>query len=391
MKRTSIALVSLAFGLWALPAHAETLKFGYLTDTSGPTQDISKIAYEGFSLYIDKINKAGGIDGRQIEVDVRDVGLDTARAVATAQDLANQGALAILGLPLSTVQLGVNTAMLRSEVPVIAGYPSNINIILPPAQSNAFGTGLVFDIAGWAGGELARVASPNGKSFVCTTLEGPGGIQACKNALITAKKAGFEEVESVIFPVTMRDLNSVAQRIAALNPDVVLLSIGRSRTQALVPALGASGFQGVALSMEAGTGDDVVRAVAKSTPGIEMWSFARYVSSGYGDGPQVTALDDAAKEAGIDEWLTMHAGGWALAMTVEAAAKSCASPCTPQKFRDALTGVDVDTGGLTGAPIKFSETDHYGTTTYQLLKYNKDSDKLEPVGDWNEYASTVTK
>ena len=388
LKRLTLAA---ALALCSTHASAENIKLGYLTDTSGPTQDISKIAYEGFTLYIDKINKSGGVDGRKFEVDVRDVGLDAARAVATAQDLASQGAIAILGLPLSPVQLGVNTAMLRANVPVIAGYPSNINIILPPAQANAFGTGIVFDVGGWAGGELARIASPKGKTFVCTSLEGPGGVQTCKNSSLTAKKAGFEKAETVIFPITMRDLNSVAQRIAELKPDVVLMSIGRSRTLAMVPALNAAGYRGVALSMEAGTGDDVVREVAKANPEIEMWSYARFVSSGYGSGVQVAALDDAAKSAGIKEWLTMHAGGWSLAMTVEAAAKGCPSPCTPQKFQEALTKVNVDTGGLTGAPIRFSEADHYGASTWRLLKYNKETDKLLPVGDWHKYDSNVTK
>ena len=71
LKRLTLAA---ALALCSTHASAENIKLGYLTDTSGPTQDISKIAYEGFTLYIDKINKSGGVDGRKFEVDVRDVG-----------------------------------------------------------------------------------------------------------------------------------------------------------------------------------------------------------------------------------------------------------------------------------------------------------------------------
>lgn len=392
MKTVRHTFISISLCMTAAaPAVAETVKFGYLTDTSGPTQDISKPSLEGFNLYIDRLNKAGGVNGRRIVVDVRDTGIDTARAVATAQELAANGAVAIIGLPLSTVQAGVYAAMERSGVPVVAGYPSNIGLVLPPAKPNAFATGVVFDLAGWIGGEATRDAAPKGKTMVCTSFESPGGIVSCKGGVAAAKAKGFTTAESVLFPIATRDFRSLAERITALKPDVVLAVLGRSRLIAMVPALASAGYKGAVVSMEAGTGDDAVREVAKNAPDIDLWSYTRFVSQGYGEGPQVRALDAAAKGAGINEWLAVHSGGWALGMVVEDGVKRCASPCTPQKFQEALTQTKLDMGGLTGAPIQFTKEDHYGPTTWLLVQYDRAKDKLVPRAGWRPYSSTLPK
>lgn len=389
-----VRLVSALFAacvvtIFAGASAAQTIKLGYLTDTSGPTSDISKPSLEGFKLYMDRVNKAGGILGQKVEVDVRDTGIDTARAIATAEELAANNAIAIIGLPLSTVQAGVYAAMERAGVPVVAGYPSNIGVVLPPAKPNAFAIGVVFDLAGWIGGDLSRRVSPNGKSLVCVTFESPGGIVSCKGGLAAAKKRGFEKVETITFPIATRDFRTIAQRVVATNPDVVLAVLGRSRLLAMVPALANAGYKGAVLSMEAGTGDDAVRTVAKQAPAIEMWSYTRYVSSGYGQGPQVTALTEAAKAAGISEWLAVHSGGWTLAMVMESALKACGKGCTPAKLQAALSNLKVDTGGLTGAPIQFTANDHYGPSTYLLTHYDRQKDKMEAVGDWTSYSSSL--
>ncbi len=388
--RFTLAAAAILFASTAM-ARAEAVKLGYLTDTSGPTQDISKPSLEGFNLYIDRINKAGGVNGRKIELDIRDTGIDTARAVATAQELVAGGAIAIIGLPLSTVQAGVYAAMERNNVPVIAGYPSNIGLVLPPAKANAFATGIVFDLAGYIGGELSRDAAPKGKTMVCTSFESPGGIVSCKGAVAAAKLKGFEIAEAVMFPIPTRDFRAIAERITALKPDVVLTVLGRSRTIAMVPALAAAGYEGAVVSMEAGTGDDAVREVAKAAPKIDMWSYTRFVSQGYGDGPQVAALEKAVKEAGIKEWISVHSGGWALGMLVEDVIKRCASPCTSEKFQSALEQTKMETGGLTGAPIQFTKDDHYGPTTFMLVHYDRASDKMVPLKGWRPYSSTLPK
>src|SRR3546814_10020525 len=106
-----------------------------------------------------------------------------------------------------------------------------------------------------------------------------------------------------------------------MNPDILLTIFGRGRTVTFFPTIAEAGFQGKILSMEAGTGDDELRAASKAAPGIDVYSYARYVSGGQGEGSQVDALAAAAKAAGISEVLAFHSGGWVLGMTIADALK----------------------------------------------------------------------
>lgn len=364
-------------------------KIGYLVDASGPMQGIFNTGLDGFRLYIDSINEAGGIRGKKVEIMVRDVQIDPARSTSSAQELAGKGALAIVGLSLTSTHMPVYNAMSRVKVPVVTGFPANVGVVLPPdARDGVYGVGLAFEITGWVGGQLARKVAPKGKSFVCTVFESPGGFVACDAAIAAAKEAGFTSAEKVMFPVALRDFRPVAEKITAMNPDVLLTIFGRGRTLTFFPAVADAGFKGRILSMEAGTGDDELRAAAKSAQGIDVYSYARYVSGGQGAGPQVTALENAAKKGGVPEVLAFHSGGWVLGMTVADALKRCEEPCTSERLNVALSNTNIDTGGLTREPIVFTPKDHYGPTAYELYRYDRATDKVVSTGDIERAAST---
>src|SRR3546814_11340291 len=89
-----------------------------------------------------------------------------------------------------------------------------------------------------------------------------------------------------MFPVSLRDYRPVAEKITNMNPDILLTIFGRGRTVTFFPTIAEAGFQGKILSMEAGTGDDELRAASKAAPGIDVYSYAGYVSGGQGEGAQ---------------------------------------------------------------------------------------------------------
>ena len=171
------ALLAAAVPVLAQGQSNEPLKLGYLVDASGPMQGIFKTGLDGFKLYIDAVNESGGVNGRKIDLMVRDVQIDPARSAASAQELADQGALAILGLSLTSTHMPVYNAMQKAKVPVVTGFPANVGVVLPPnAREGVYGVGLAFEITGYVGGELARKVSPKGTTFVCTVFESPGGF-----------------------------------------------------------------------------------------------------------------------------------------------------------------------------------------------------------------------
>lgn len=384
-KRNLLKGLTLGLALVSLisPASsAEPFRFGYLTDASGPMQGTFKATFDGFRLFVDQLNKAGGVNGRPFQVEVRDIQSDTQRSVNAVQELASENALAILGLAVSNTHAAVYATAEKLGLPVVAAYPANIPLALPPASPNAFATGLIFSVTGEAAGKFAREVAPNGKTLVCLGFESPGSILACEAATKSAAANGFTRVESIIVPLTQRDFRGVVDKVMAINPDVVTDCFGRGHLVSLLPALGAAGYDKVYLNMESGIGVDALRDAVRDTPEIKLYTYSRYIVDGQGPGPQAEALRSAAKAAGLKELLTYHAAGWALGLVVADAASKCGEPCDRAAFTKALEQVSVDTGGLSGAPIKFSATDHYGSTAYQLYRFDTEKKSFSPVGAW---------
>lgn len=86
---------------------AKKIRLGVLTDESGVFASLGTTVTQGNQLGVDAINAAGGICGRQIELEVQDHGYDVQKAVALyAQEQPNvAGMLQMLGSPMTTALL----------------------------------------------------------------------------------------------------------------------------------------------------------------------------------------------------------------------------------------------------------------------------------------------
>ena len=74
--------------------------------------------------------------------------------------------------------------------------------------------------------------------------------------------------------------------------------------------------------------------------------------------------------------------GWALASVMEVAHSQCGYPCTGEKLNSVLETIKEDMGALMGGPIQFSPKDHYGTTWWQVSKYNVTEKHFLPAAEW---------
>lgn len=389
LRRVSVAMCIAVCAVTTATAQ-QPYRLGYLVDATGPMQGTFKTTLDGFRLFIDKLNKEGGVNGRPIEVQVRDIQSDTQRSVNAVQELAAAKVSGIFGLGVSSTHAAVYATADKLGLPVVAGFPANLPLALPPANANAFATGLVFNITGEVGGILSRRLSPNGKTLVCVGFEVPGSILACDAATKSAKAQGFTRVETFLVPQNQRDFRSLADKATALSPDVITDCFGRGHVVSFLPALAATGYDGIYLNMDSGIGADALREGAKDAPDVKLYSYSRFVSGTDGTGPQVDALRTTAKQAGIPEILAFHSAGWVLGQVAANALGRCPGDCTPAELTTALEAVDVDTGGLTGRRVTFSKTDHYGASAYRLYRFEHATKAFVPVGDWLEVTSTPT-
>jgi len=91
------AAVSLAFGLTACGGdegggdQAEVFKIGFCADLSGGFSSYDTPIRDGAQLAVDEINEAGGVEGMQLELLVKDCKNDKALAIQTTQELMDEG------------------------------------------------------------------------------------------------------------------------------------------------------------------------------------------------------------------------------------------------------------------------------------------------------------
>jgi branched-chain amino acid transport system substrate-binding protein len=104
----------------AKPAIAakEPILIGYLPALTGPSSSTGIGINRGVELAVKEINAAGGIDGRQIELIVRDTQSDPTKAVNGAAELAHGQKVSVVFGPLNSGEsLAVVPLLARSNVP----------------------------------------------------------------------------------------------------------------------------------------------------------------------------------------------------------------------------------------------------------------------------------
>ncbi|NPT35154.1 ABC transporter substrate-binding protein [Paraburkholderia xenovorans] len=362
-------------------------KLGYLVDASGPQSTTLKPTFDAFQLYIAQLNRAGGVNGRQVQIVTRDIQSDTQRSLNAVEQLRSESVSAVLGLGATNTHAPVYAAAQKLGLPVLASNPINIPIVLPPVKPYAFGLGQELSLAGIIGGHFAHRLRPQGKTIACVAFEVPGSILSCNKILEQAKAEGFQRGELYTVPISQRDFRAVVDRIVSLNPDVVADCIGREHLAALLPVLAASAYSGIFLSMDTGIGDKTLIDAVPANSKLQVYSFTRFVTHGDGAGPQASALRTALAAAHMPDDDASYAGGWALGLVVTDALRRCQGACGPDALRAALENVDIDSGGLTGARLTFTPNDHYGPSAWRLYRYDAAGKSLSAVGGWQRIAS----
>lgn len=363
-------------------ASGDPYRIGYVTDLSGPLSGSYSPTVEGFQLYIDNLNANGGIDGHPVEVLVRDDELNAEIAVAATIELVTrENVIGIFGLSLSSTHQPVYEAMQAEQVPVVTGF-SGIASALPPAQDYAFSAGTIFEVAGEAAGQFTPTIVPDGGTLVCVTFESVGGIAACDHHEAAAQDAGFD-TERVVFPVATREFASIAETIVSSTPDIVAGHYGSEQNVGVIAALRQAGYTGPYLIANYGvTEADVRRGMQAAGSQENIFLFGRYAMIDEST-PGVDELEAVAEQFGTEfELSNAHVSGWGIARVAHEALAACGFPCDGEGLNSALQGLTVDMQGVTGGPIEYTETDHYGTSYWRLNEFSPEEDEFAPIGDW---------
>jgi branched-chain amino acid transport system substrate-binding protein len=121
LASSAAAGAALATGL-ARPAIAanEPIKIGFLPALTGPSSSTGVAINRGTVLAVDEINKAGGVNGRKIELITRDTQSDPTKAVNATAELTQREKVHVLWGPLNSGEaLAATPLAARAGVPQI--------------------------------------------------------------------------------------------------------------------------------------------------------------------------------------------------------------------------------------------------------------------------------
>lgn len=258
-----LLVLVLALGVFAGCAKteekAETIKVGILGCHTGDYAVYGLAVKNGATLYIDKLNADGGINGKQIEIIAYDNKADNAEAINAFARMVDEGITALIGDVLTGNTLAVVAEANPINMPMITASATADSVTYDADNNKVFTN--VFRtcfIDSFQGQKMAEYASEVLAAKTAAIIYETGNDYAIglKDAF-KAKSAelGITIVQEEGYSTGDKDFKSQMTNIKAKTPEVVFCpnyyqDVGLMITQAreagiTVPFLGGDGWAGV--------------------------------------------------------------------------------------------------------------------------------------------------
>ncbi|MGA0595576.1 ABC transporter substrate-binding protein [Enterovirga sp. CN4-39] len=340
VSRRAFAAGLLACGIAGSANAQEPIKIGWLSSLTGPLSSAAIAENQGVQFAVDEINKAGGINGRKLELLTRDTAGEPTKAVNLAQQLVFSDKVHfVIGPVNSGESLATVPIVAKAGIPniVIGSVDELINEKRFPLAFRAINTNTQW-IQG--GNDYALNVLKRKKVAVIGDTSGYGTSSA-KTAAELLEKAGVKPVYSVLIDPNKTDLTDEITKAKAAGADVIM------------PWSAATGLMARILNTRGNMGWDVpvvghpaimalpIKALLNKPEYWENAYAAGYQSTTYVDGklPERTQkLVDQIKPAlggKIDFTFWWVALGYDTVKIIEHAVKTNGST-DPQKFKELL-------------------------------------------------------
>ena len=236
----------------------DTIKVGILGPHTGELAVYGLAVKNGAQLYIDQVNAAGGINGKQIQVIAYDNKGDDAEAINAFNRMVDEGITALIGDVITS-----NTIAVVGEA-----YPINMPMVTASATAAAVTVGAdgtvysnVFRtcfIDPFQGEKMAQYAAEklSAKTAAIIVQTGNDYAQGLADAFVAkAESVGMEIVSQEAYAKGDKDFNAQLTNIMAKNPDVVFcpnyyeddgMIVKQARAMGLTATfMGGDGWNGV--------------------------------------------------------------------------------------------------------------------------------------------------
>lgn len=219
MKLTSALLLSV--GMLTSPALAEEITVGMSAPLSGPQAYFGTTWHNGFKLYIDKLNEAGGVNGITVVYDQQDDKADPREGTLVAQKFCDKDAV-VIGL------VNFNSGVAQSTLPIyedctLATMTFGSNPALTKQGYEYMVRPVANDLAGALLPAEYAIKDMGAKTVIVVNDKQVFGQGISEIFAENFKEGGGEVLDTLAVAPTDVDFTAVLAQIKAKNPDVIYL------------------------------------------------------------------------------------------------------------------------------------------------------------------------
>ena len=213
---------------------------GLLFPISGPFSAMGTDMKQGTELAIEEINAQGGVLGKKVEVMIGDDELKAPVALRKYKEMVDGEGIKVIGGTLSGgISVAVNEWACKNKVLYMAFCWTSI-----PLGKEQCGYGFVSGMIPYQGGvATAKYAFQNlGKSWMIVTQDYRFGHDQLAAWMVTSEKMGGKFLGNIYSPMGQVDYSAHIPRIAATNPDILVINVYGQSMDALIKQLGEAGL-----------------------------------------------------------------------------------------------------------------------------------------------------
>ena len=354
---------------------------GITAALTGPPASTYAPAVDALRIYIDRVNAAGGVNGKKISLVIQDDSAEPSKAAANAKKLLTQdNAVLLLNASLSSTYAPVVAEAKSAGVPLMFASGVCPKDVYPPADPGQFCT------TAYASTYDSRAAL----AFVKETAKGPVKIGFSAMAIplsrgemeFAAKQApelGMTSLGIEIIPPPTADYTPFATKLKEAGANWVFSWAPWVTQVRTFEALRRLDWKGDYIAWSHLEAEGELKRI-KDDKLFVVGANALFQENL----PIQKTIADAVKQANGKYPPEQMTEGWIAGMVIEAALKGAGWPATPAKVQASMQNLKVDLKGLRGGPIEWTKDNHFRTKQYYRV-YKWDGSKIAVVKNWYPY------
>ena len=241
MKKTGLLLIVVFAGTLFLGGVASAKPIAALLfPISGPFSAMGTDMKQGSELALEEINAKGGVLGQKAEVVMGDDEFKAPVAMRKYKEMVDgQGIKAIGGTLSGGISVAVNEWACKNKVLYMCFCHSSI-----PLGKEQCGYGFVSGMIPYQTGvATAKYAFKNlGKSWMIITQDYRFGTDELAAWLVTSEKMGGKFLGNIYSPLGQTDYSAHIPKIAAMNPEMLVINVYGQSMDALIKQLVEAGL-----------------------------------------------------------------------------------------------------------------------------------------------------